>query len=100
MGARWIASDFIGRQGERMNDSDLEASKPAGAGSLGWDASGDAFVTSCCGSDQILQDAYADPIHPDEVVSVFDSFVCDNGECSRYGSACSFVRFKDWQSKA
>ena len=54
------------------------------------------LVTSCCASSSILQDAYIDPnSHPVDVVSAFDSFVCDNDECDAYGSECGAEEVKE-----
>jgi hypothetical protein len=47
------------------------------------------YVTDCCQSASILQDAYTDPNHNDEVVNTFDDYVCDNVDCDNYGQACS-----------
>lgn len=50
-----------------------------------------AFVTDCCGSEEILQDAYVDP-NTGEVASTFDNFICDSLTCSNYGQACGCTR--------
>lgn len=47
------------------------------------------IVTACCGSEDILQDAFVNPNYSDEVVSTFDNYVCDNVDCESYGSGCS-----------
>ena len=60
-----------------------------------------AFVTSCCGSPSILQDAYVNPnAYPAEVVSTFDNFICDNEECDNYGAECSCISPEKWKNKA
>ena len=61
----------------------------------------DPWVASCCGSPDLLQDAYVDPnAYPAEVVSTFDNFVCDNDECDAYGSECSSMRLSQWKATA
>lgn len=48
------------------------------------------FLTSCCMSDCLLQDAYVDA-NTGEVVSKFDEYACDNDECANYGGRCGLV---------
>ena len=47
------------------------------------------IITECCGSKDILQDAFVNPNTAQMKSSSFENYVCDNEDCESYGIRCS-----------